>query len=238
MSRNNGINLGKHMVHLNSDILCACYVRTSGPKAYHNDLIEICFVPLNSEIQPAKIEGIYPFYAQLQLKRPENIIERYMKRAHITIAETEIKGIDPWMAADLFEQWVGKFMLPYRKKIVVLTHNWPRWQPFVKDWLGHLNYNFLISNYYRDILALSLFMNDCADYLNEQYPFPKNTLDYLGSQLKIEREKGQDTMAECITIAKIYKKMMTVYNPFSVGEVTHERGYIPITEEEEEYEDE
>lgn len=67
--------MSKSMVHLNSSILCCIDTETTGLIAGVHDLVQVCFLALDSNIQPLKeINGspILPFFINLKPIRPEN----------------------------------------------------------------------------------------------------------------------------------------------------------------------
>ena len=52
------------------------------------------------------------------------------------------------------------------------------------------------------------FLNDVAAFNSEEFPFPKQSLKYLCSQLGIENKFAHDAMQDCLATAKVWKRMV------------------------------
>jgi DNA polymerase III epsilon subunit-like protein len=193
------------MIHLNGNMLCAVDVETTGEIPGHHDMWQVCFLPLNEKLEPSK--EVLPFYMDLLIKRPENVNLEAIKNQHRFI-ESQKGGVDPWFAADLFDEWFQKLNLGFRKMISPLAQNWVFDRGFVADWMGNESFNQYVDARYRDTMVAALYLNDAADFAVEQTPFPKVNLAYLCSQLKIEHDKAHDALADCVVTAEIYRKMV------------------------------
>ena len=199
-----------HLLSLNSNILCVVDMVTTGPKAGYDNLLEICVYPLNSDLKQYK--KILPFTMILSPKRPENIdlerLDKYMLNRH-RLYEMVQKGTDAYVAADRFDSWFEKIRLREGKKLSILSYDWPNKKSFLEDWLGELTYQRYFDYRYRDLLPVSLFCNDCAEFKVEQIPYPKQNLAHLMSQTHTEHEKRMnDPLLNCVAIAECYKRMI------------------------------
>jgi hypothetical protein len=203
-----------HLITLNSNLLCVVDLNTSGPEPKYDDILQLCILPLNSNLTPFK--GIVPFAVDLKPKRPENFdYERLDSYYFNTENVTKIlqDGLDPYVAADRFDAWFEKFRLKHNKKLSILCYNWAFKRAFFEEFFGPLTYDKYFDYRYRDILPAALFCNDQAEFSQEQIPYPKQNIAHLASQAQIEHEKRmRDPILNCVAIAEIYKHMLTFTN--------------------------
>ena len=108
----------KSLMHLNGNILCAIDVETTGFIPGFHDVWQIAILPLNSEIRPAPV---IPFYVDLKIKRPENIEPKAVKLNRTDFFQRQLRALDPWTAADMFDEWVQKWIYQYTK-VCVRSH--------------------------------------------------------------------------------------------------------------------
>jgi DNA polymerase III epsilon subunit-like protein len=193
------------MVHMNGNMLCAIDCETTGNVPGEHDIFQVCVLPLTAAIEPWK--EFPPFDMVMKLKRPENIDPKiYKGSAKERICKAQISGIDPWRAADLFDEWVGRLKLPFGKQIIPLAHNWPRDREFYLDWLGRETFNQLFSSLYRDTMTAAAFMNDKADMHTEfPVPFSKYDLNWVCKVFNVRREMKHDALCDAIATAEVYK---------------------------------
>lgn len=207
------------MLHLNGNLLAAVDVETTGFIAGFHDLIQVCVLPLNAKLEPLKTTT--PFYLNLTPKRPENIDRHAMRINRLDAAKLIQNSIDPDVAADMFDEWFERLNLGLagskHKKLMPLWSNGGFDKSFLLDWLGKEHYNHYFHFHERDTQALALSMNDRFDFHVEQIPFPKVGLNYLASCFGIENENAHDALSDCITTAKVYKAMLTMFLPVTPG---------------------
>lgn len=197
--------MSKNMIHLNGNILCAIDVETTGDVPGFHDMWQICILPVNEKWEART--DIVPFYCDLIIKRPENIILEAMKNKQRFI-DSQKNGLDPWVAVDLFDEWFQKLGIGLRKRICPLAQNWVFDRGFIQDWLGYEAFDQQFDARYRDTQAVALYLNDVADSEVEQYPFPKVNLSYLCSQLKVDHTGAHDALADCVATIEVYKKFV------------------------------
>ena len=90
-----------------------------------------------------------------------------------------------------------------------IAHNWVFDREFIIDWLDIKGFEMYFDPRYRDTMAVSLFENDKAEMRGEMHhPYPKNNLQYLCSQLKVEREKSHTALDDCVATAEVYRKLI------------------------------
>ena len=203
-----GHNPHSSMRHLNGNLLCAIDVETTGLDPMKHDIIQLAVLPLDAEIKP--LQTVMPFYVNMKPKRPENIEKAAMKVNKTELAQLIINGLDPWKCVDMFEEWFERLNLPVGKKIVPLAHNWIFDSGFIREWMGPLSFAHFIDYHYRDSMTAALYLNDRADAHVEPYPFPKVSLGYCCSQLKIDNINAHDALADCVATAEVYRRMLMV----------------------------
>lgn len=196
----------KGMQHLNGNLLVAVDCETTGFIPGHNCMWQIAILPLDSNIKPYK--GIIPFYVDMQVKRPENIDPEAIKLSRGAFAQRQQRALDPWTAADMFDEWFERLGLPMYKKLYPLAQNWPFDREFIIDWLGRETFFQFFGPHYRDTMTAALYCNDCADFRSERVPNPKVSLSYLCSIYKVKNLKAHDALQDCITTAEVYRRML------------------------------
>lgn len=209
------------MKHLNNNILCVIDVETTGPTPRYHDLIEVAILPLDNTLKPSR--GIMPFAMDLKPRRPENYDYEALRaqRKEMCIYEKPkvcfdkrrvfeviLSGCDPDRAADLFFEWFENLRLPPRHRIMPIAHNWVFDRSFIMDWLGTRTFDLCFDPRYRDTMCMSLYDNDRAGWLDRDYPYPKNNLQYLCSQLKISRTNEHRALDDCVATAEVFRRIV------------------------------
>jgi DNA polymerase III epsilon subunit-like protein len=197
----------KSLIHLNGNILCAVDVETTGFVPGYNDIWQIAVLPLDNNIKPAK--GILPFYLDMKIKRPDNVEPAAIKLNRTDFWQRQVRAVDPWTAADMFDEWFVKLGLPMRKSICPLASNWPFDRSFIVDWLGHETFNQLFSPWYRDTMVCALHHNDIADHRGNRIEYPKVGLGTLCGRLKVKNQKAHDALQDCIATAEVYRRLIS-----------------------------
>ena len=184
-------------------------IETSGIDPLKHDILQICILPLGPDLKPDTEVG--PFYMEMvPLKEREDVDPTAMRTNGLDWDKLRSSALDPYKVAELFDEWFQRLRLPPNKSIIPLAHNYPFEQKFLEAWLGPI----AMSHYffqYRDSMALAASINDMADMHSEQYPFPKLSLKYLCSELKVENQRAHDAMQDCIATAEVYRRLVTRY---------------------------
>lgn len=208
------------MKHLNGNILATIDCETTGTDPQKHEIIEICVIPLDNQYRPS--QGIVPFQQEMIPEKPENIdfeAIRCMQQQHDFYVENvckskerlvhvKLNGMDKWRCADLFVEWFENLKLAPLKRIMPIAHNWVFDSGFIKEWLGEKTFEYIFDPRYRDSMTVSLFLNDIADMQGEQFPFPKNNLQYLCSELKVQRERAHTATDDSVATAEVYKRLI------------------------------
>lgn len=194
------------MKHLNSNILCAVAIKTTGPDAQKHILLEIAIIPLTATCSISK--EVLPFNI---IFKPD---DQDLTRAEFSLDNDLVlkcleQGQDKYEAAELFDKWFAKLRLPERKRIMVLAHDWASKRDFIKEWLQPTGFHNSFSHEYRDPQSIGLFLNDRADVKNERCPFPKVKLSYMAAVEKIEYvERLPTVIDECQAVINLYKSLL------------------------------
>lgn len=194
------------MIHCNGHKICAIDTETTGLDFKLNDIIDIAIIPLDYNLDPDP--DYPPFWLELQpAKDVKHIDFGYVRKAAVEHAWQH--GMNPIAAGDLFIEWVKRLDLPERKRIMPLAQNWPFDRDFIREWLGDASFNLYFDGHYRDLLPVSLFVNDGDDFHNERYHFPKHRLSYVCSQLGIQCDDGlfHTAQYDAVKTAEAYKKL-------------------------------
>lgn len=194
------------MIHLNGNWMAAVDVETTGLQPFFHDVIQVSVLPIDSEFRP--IEGVIPFYTEMQPRRPQNIDKKAMSVTNLALSRIMQTAMDADRVADLFEEWYSKLPLPHNKCLVPLAHNWPFDYCFMLDWLGWSNMQRYFHGHYRDLMCAGLYENDKAAFNIQAYPYPKHGLAYYCSQLKVENQKAHDALFDCLATAECYKRVV------------------------------
>ncbi len=192
--------------HLNNNLLCAVDCETTGDVPGFHDIIQVCVLPLDGMLKPAK--GIVPFYCAIQPKRPENIDADAMKRNRQLILDSMTNGLEAYRAADLFDEWIKQLKFGYEKRVAPLAQNWPFDRGFIIDWLGKESFSQYFDSRYRDTMVAASFLNDLADFKSEPIPYAKYNLAWLAKTLDVPHERAHDALQDCIVTAEVYRRMM------------------------------
>lgn len=201
------------LLNLNGHLLCAVDCETSGDTPDFHDILQICILPLDADIKPWKL--FIPFNLELKPKRPENYglaaqysNEQMKKKNRELMSHAQINGLDPYHAAELFEEWFENLKLLPGKRIVPLGHNWPADRDFIISWLGRKTFNYIFDARYRDSMVALSFQNDWAEM--HSYPLVHNgilELGYVASQFNIDHVKAHEAMNDCLTTAELYRQL-------------------------------
>ena len=194
-------------INLNGHLLCAIDTETTGFDPKKHEIIEVAIVPLNSDCRP--MEGVLPLHLYLRPDKVENIEPDALTTTKLKLADVLKRGIDPFKAADIFEEWFERLGLPEGKKIEPLGHNYGFDKAFLKAWLGDLSYEHFFHFMDRDTMTSALFQNDHAIFHAERCPFPKVNLIYLCSQLDVKHTKAHTALNDALVTAECYRRMLT-----------------------------
>ena len=199
------------MQHLNGNLLCAIDVETTGLIPGKHDIIQLAILPLDSQIKPSSTAP--PFCINMKPKRPENIDQGALKVNRVEFASLLINGFDPWKALDMLDEYFERLRLPVNKKIVPLGHNFIFDSAFLKEWMGELTYEHIFDFRYRDTMVAASFVNDRCDFRNEKFAYPKLSLSYLCSQLRVENVKAHDALSDTVATAECYRRLLGSFIP-------------------------
>jgi len=127
------ISLPSSLVTLNHNLLCALDLETTGLVAGYHEIVQICVLPLNSDLDP--VDEMSPFYMKMKPMHPERIEPMAMKVNGLDINDL-MTCPEPHQVIEIFEEWFQSLELPQNKRLAYLTQNAPFDIAFMKLWLG------------------------------------------------------------------------------------------------------
>ena len=182
------------LLTLNGNLMAAVDVETTGREAGFHEIIQIAVQPLDAHLEP--IKGLLPFYMNICPEHPQRNDPGAMRVHKIDLANLRQSGLDKWKVADLFDEWVQRLDLPYRKSLVPLAHNWAFEAGFLKDWLGLESFNQFFHPHPRDTMLLALSINDRAIFRGLAPLFPHLGLASICNRLGIPLLDHHDALAD------------------------------------------
>ena len=192
------------MVHLNSHRLVVLDVETTGLDPDLQEIIEICAIELDGNIDPVG----KPLQIYLTPEHPETIEFQALKVNKVSFKDVMNRGIDPMKGVDMFCDWYDSLNLKPRKKIAPLGQNYAFDKGFLSKWLSPKLYDLMFDYHVRDTCIAANYLNDRAYFRSEKQPFPKQSLTYLCSQLQVNNLHPHTALGDCLATAECYKKML------------------------------
>jgi DNA polymerase III epsilon subunit-like protein len=204
--------MANSMQHWNGNQLCAMDIETTGLDPFWHEAVQICILPLDSNIQIRK--DLSPFYINLKPDYPERATKEALRKNKLDLVNLIDTGFDRIAAIDMLDDWIKKLNLPVTKygnpkQIIPLGQNYTFDQIFIIKWLGQELYNQYFHYYYRDTMISANWLNDCAAFHAETVPFSKTGLQWLCNKLNIKSERTHDALSDCISCAAVYKQLIS-----------------------------
>lgn len=197
------------LINMDGHMLAAVDIETTGRVSGYHEIIQIAVVPLTSSIEP--VPDINPFYMDIAPEHPERV-ENSANTVHgLDIAELVNNCPDAWKVADLFDEWIQAFNLPFDKRLIPLAHNWGFERGFLLHWLGIESLNQFFHFHPRDTMLFAISINDAATYHGLKTPFPYVGLSAMCKRYGIDRGKAHDAVCDALATAKLYKTMLASF---------------------------
>lgn len=201
------------MQHLNGNQICAIAIETTGLDPCWHEIIQICILPLDSNLNIRK--DVLPFYFNLNIEYPERIDKKTMTVNKMKLYDIAKTSTEKEKAIDLLVEWKEKkLQLPYtkwgnQKHIIPLGHNFAAFdKQFITNWLGPTQYNEIFHYLIRDTLLTMTYLNDNAAFRASEVPYFKYSLTWLCRILGVTYENKHDALANCLATAECYKKLV------------------------------
>lgn len=196
------------MTHLNGNVLCAVAIETTGDKLFYHDVCQIAIIPVDYEINILKT--IIPFHCDIKPRYENRIDLDKMTITRERMQDICKHGLDSLAAAELLENWFAKLPIYHTKRIMPMCYNWPRTYAFLCNWLTQTSAEYFFDYRYRDLLPISLWLNDYNDYKINNVPFAKNDFPYICSSFNIQRDHGsnRDSLSDARAMIDLYKSTM------------------------------
>lgn len=193
------------LITLNGNVLAVVDTETTGLIAGYHDLVQICILPLNSDLDP--LEGVSPFYMNMKPEHPERASRVAMRINGLDLDKLK-RCPTKVQVADALDVWFKGLNLPLGKKLVFLTQNAPFDLAFLKDWLGQELFEMYFQRRGRDTMFAANFLNDRAAFQCQPVPFPSVSLESLCNQYGISNDGAHDALSDCIRTGKVYREML------------------------------
>jgi DNA polymerase III epsilon subunit-like protein len=196
-----------NLLHNYGNIIAAVDTETTGLIPRHNDIIQICVLPLDDDLRPR--QGVTPFYAEMRPDRPENIELSGLKVNQLTLERIMTSAPSASKLANLFIKWFNELQIPPGAKIMPLAHNWPFDSQFIEDWLGKEAYESIFHPHYRDLLPIASYLNDAATWNRTSPKFSQGLkLSKICHALGIENIQAHDALGDCMATAECYRELL------------------------------
>jgi DNA polymerase III epsilon subunit-like protein len=193
-------------MNLNGNMMVSIDVETTGLLAGVHEIVQIAVVPLDGDLVPC--ENHKPFYHHIAPQRPENVQKKAFAINGLDLDWLLANGLDPWRAADLFDDWFQALELPFGKRLVALAHNYPFERGFLINWLGPESFEQFFYIHPRDTQAFGAMINDAAVYHGKKIPFNNLSLTAMTKIFGIDNEKSHDALADALAGAKLYRELI------------------------------
>jgi oligoribonuclease (3'-5' exoribonuclease) len=197
------------MIKTWGNIVCVIDTETTGLDPKLHEIVEICVLPLDADLTP--YPGVTPFHTYLKPTRMQNINDAALKVNKTNIVQLIERGIDPFDAADLFDDWYMQLPLQPGKRIIPLGHNYAFDRSFIYEWVGEKSYNDYFHYHYMDSMLSAQFINNRADFRLEVRPFDKISLTQVAYNLNIKQVDSHTAIGDCMTTMQCYKAMLTMF---------------------------
>jgi len=200
------------MQHLNGKMMCVIDTETTGLDPRHNEIWQICILPLDAQLKPNKKH--MPFYIPVKPEHPEYIDWEVpvFKKNRSKIVEAMATGFEREAAADMLVEWIERLELTTTKygtphKLEPLGQNYAFDKAFMEQWLTVERYQEYFDYHYRDTMQTALYLNDKASFHAEKVPFSKVNLRWLCNKLKVVNADSHDALSDCVATAECYRIM-------------------------------
>jgi len=176
---------------------------TTGFEAGYHEIIEMAFVPLDSDLDPVERGH---FYTRVNPLYPERADPKAMETNGISLEELK-KWPNLEKVTSMWEEWFRKMNLPLGKKLCPLAQNWSMENKFTEDWMGipMMRKRFTLA---RDPLRAAAYENDKACFQCRQLPFSTMTLKALCEHFGIPLLHEHNALHDAIATARVYKELL------------------------------
>lgn len=173
---------------------------TTGRNHRVHDMIQICILPLDSDLNPIK-EDV--FYYQIKADRPENTDPKALEICQLD----PLQGIDKEEALRLFTHWNLSLANKYKvKKIIPIGQNYSFDKEFMTNFLGFEFYDLIFDYNYRDTKQNGAYLSDSV------LPGFKSSLAKQAEYFEIDNSNHHDALNDCLVTAEIYKAQLKLIN--------------------------
>ena len=202
--------MSNSMQHLNGMQICVIDTETTGLDPYWHEMIELCLLPLDANLEVRK--DVMPFCVTMKLDFPERIDKAAIKCNNKDLHYVQMHGFDKEKVKDLLRNWIQKLGLGLTTggkqcKIRPLGQNFAFDRGFISQWLGISEYEDIFDYHYLDTMITANYLNDRAAFHGAKVPHVFVGLQKLAHHYGIDTDRAHTALGDCVTTARVYKKM-------------------------------
>lgn len=194
------------MPHSNGNLMVAVDIETTGADTTRHEIIQVAMLPIGHNLEPVK--DIKPFYTNIAPMHPETADPESTRVHKLDLDELMIHAPSSDRVQENFYKWVESIELAFDRRLIMLAHNVSFETKFISHWLGQSTYDRYFNNQSRDSMHTALTINDMAFARGCKPPFDRVSLTWLADHFGIPHEQAHDALADCVTCAKVYKKLL------------------------------
>jgi hypothetical protein len=201
------------MTHWNENLMIAIQCEVTGPDPEYAEVYQLAALLLDSNCRIYR--DVAPFNVYIKPSSVEVVTEKYVSAKQLDMLIT--CGLSNNAAAYQFITWLEKCPFNETRKqgalaqAFALGYDLVDQMPYLFKFLGHDVWRTYFHPRFRDVLAASTFINDCAGMADNTVPFSKNDLSWIATIMKVDHLTHPNALQKCLTIAQTYEKLIHYY---------------------------
>jgi DNA polymerase III epsilon subunit-like protein len=190
----------------NGNLICAVDIETTGADSDKHEIIQVAFVPLNTEYE--MLDTVRPFYMDVKPLTPETA-EPAATRVHgLDLDDLVATAPHPDRVLEKFYKWYTDLELAFERKLIMLAHNASFENKFLNKWFGPEYYEKVFNACTRDSMEAAITVNDHAVRHGRRPPFERTSLPWLCEHFGINNPKAHDAFADATAGALVYRNIL------------------------------
>lgn len=191
--------------HLWGNPIAAIDVETTGSQVGYHEIIQIGIVPMDMDLQIADVK---PFNYTVKPIHPKRADPKAMKTNGLNLDELILNAPSKARVLDFLVEWFHELPMGVDRRLTPLAFNWAFERAFLIDWLGEALMDRLFTVLPRDPMLFALSLNDRANMLHQDAPFPRVNLPSMCQQYGIEQRQKHNALSDAQDTARLYNAMM------------------------------